>query len=165
MRNIVLGIVLFFVFILLSLAIYLYFFTKLTPVKFSSLHPNIQIVNSSSRFFDIYSNLVLNIKNTAIWNVKPSVMGIFYTDKIRPDNQVIKDDYLQALGATIDIVNKNEVLIYIYVSDDIINSDSPNKIIKDYTIKTIRYYQGIGKSNIDNIFSNLIKLPLYVKSN
>lgn len=165
MRNRVLGIALFFVFILLSLAIYLYYFAKLTPVKFNSLHPNIQITNSSSKFFDIYSNLALNIKNTAIWNVKPSVMGIFYTDKIRPDNQAIKDDYLQVLGATIDIVNKNEVLIYIYVSDDIINSDNSNKTIKDYTIETIRYYQGIGKNNMDNIFSNLIKLPIHVKSN
>ena len=165
MRNIVFGTILFLVTTFLSAFVYLYFFVDLTPVKFNSIHPNIEVVKNSSKFFDIYSNLILNVKNTDIRNVKPNVIGIFYTDKIRPDNKVMLDSYRQDLGSTISIVNENEALIYIYISDNIINSDNHNKIVKDYTIETIRYYQVLSKNSIDNIFLKLIKLPINVKDN
>lgn len=165
MRNIVFVVVLFVITTLLSSFIYLYYFVNLVPVKFSSNHPSVDIVKANSKVFDIYSNLVLNIANKDIWNVKPKVIGIFYTDKIRPDNKILNDSYMQDLGSIIDIANENEVLIYIYVSDNILNNGNSNQIIKDYTIKSIRYYQRIDKSNIDNIFSKLIKLPINVKNN
>ena len=165
MRNIVFGTVLFVIVTSLSAFIYLYYFVDLIPVKFSSNHPSIDIVKTNSKTFDIYSNLVLGIASKDIWNVKPKVVGVFYTDKIRPDNPKIIDSFTQDLGATIDVTNENEVLIYIYASNNIIEGENPDKIIKEYTIETIKYYQWLDNTTNNDIYSKLIPLPINVKNN
>lgn len=157
-------IILSLVLILVLLLLYFFWFTTFVPVKFSSTHPQIAVLKNESKLFNLYANLFLQIKNKDIWGIKPKLIGIIYTDKVRPDNKVLVDSYTQDLGATIDVVNNNEVLIYIFVSDTIVNNGSEKKI-KEYTVDTIRYYQDMKKKNKNYLFLNLIKLPIYVKAN
>ncbi len=169
MKKVLLYLVLLSLFLVISVATYKYSL-DFVPIKFSSKHPSISVTKNTSRLFDIYSSLILEIGYKNILGVKPKLIGIIYTDKIRPDNKVFAnkvfiDSDKHDLGSTIDVSNKNEVLIYIYVSENVLKNKDAESIIKKYTIDTVRFYQGQKKSSLVDLFSKLIKLPIYVRTN
>lgn len=137
---------------------------SIEPVKFSTIHPNIKITRSESILFNIYTNYELKIKTTDMWGVKPNIVGIIYTDKIRPHNQLLNENNEVDFGSLINITEQNESLIYIYVSKNIINSNDAKNRIKRYTVDTISYFQ--QKEGLNNdIFYKITTLPIDVKNN
>lgn len=137
---------------------------SLEPVKFSSIHPNIKIAKPESTLFNIYANYKLKIKTTDMWGIKPNIVGIIYTDKIRPNNQLFNENKEVDFGSLINITDQNEALIYIYVSKNVIDSNVTKNRIQKYTISTIKYFQ--QKDNQESgVLSKFIKLPINVKEN
>jgi len=151
-------------FILIA-SIYLWSKSQLMPTKFNSLHPQIVVLRKGSYLLDIYTNRILDIKNRSLWDVKPKVIGIFYTDKIRADNQIFDKEDLLEFGSTISAKENGEVSIYIYVSENVINNSDAKEKIKDYILDVIGYYQFLGTERKDDKFSNFLKLPIDVKKN
>lgn len=160
-------------YILIALSILLVVFTTIyiltkqsfILVKFNSRHPQISITKSDSYTFNLYSNIKLQIKSKNIWGVKPKLIGIIYTDKARADNKIINDERDLDFSSTIDVINGNEIIIYIYVSENVASNNNAKKRIRDYTIDTIQYYQNQDKVKSNNLFSGLVRLPINVKDN
>lgn len=148
---------------ILVVALFITLKVTLLPIKFSSTHPNISVSRSESLLFNIYSNYVLKIKTTDMWGTKPKIVGVIYTDKIRPNNQVLDDNREVNFGSLISSTEDNTALLYIYISKNVIDDKDAKDKIKNYTIDTIKYFQ--QKEYIDNIFSKFIKLPVNVKNN
>ena len=164
MKKVLVYLVLLSLFLVISIATYKYFL-DFVPIKFSSKHPNISISKNTSRLFDIYSSLISEVGYKNILGVKPKLVGIIYTDKTRSDNKELFDGDQHGLGATIDKANRDEILIYIYISENVIKNKNTESIIRDYTIDTMRFYQRQKKSVLIDLSSKLVKLPINVKTN
>jgi len=153
----------FIILIVLIASAYFWSKTQLIPIRFNSLHPQIEITKQESYLFDIYTNFALDIKNRKLWDVKPKILGIFYTDKVRADNRISDRDNLIKFGSTITRETNSEVSIYIYVSESVINSADAKEKIKDYTLDVIGYYQFLENERKDDVYTKFFKLPINVK--
>ncbi|WKZ25745.1 MAG: hypothetical protein QY322_00305 [bacterium] len=142
------------------------FYLKLTstPVFFNSRIGSLRIENKNPIILDIYLNFSLKLNKFLIKGIKPKSIAIVYTDKVRPSYQYIDDNQKIDFGSTIDILSLNEVLIYIYVSENVLRSSDAEHQIKEYTLNVIQFYQGKEEVTQQNQFNNFFKLPIYVKN-
>lgn len=140
----------------LALGIFYYYSATIVPIKFNSKHPNIAIAKTESLLFNLYANTYVN--------PQIKVIGIIFTEKQRTDNSAVRDGY-QTFGSTLDIINPGELVIYIWVSDNILMEEKAERKILEYTINTIQYYQEVKQQKQLKWLLDLIKIPFYVKTN
>jgi len=150
--------VIFLVVFLITLALGIFYFysVAIVPIRFNSRHPNIAIAKTESILFNLYANTFVNPQT--------KVIGIFFTDKKRVDNLVIVDGY-ETFGSTSDIINPGELIVYIWVSDNVLGEKGVERKILEYTIDSIQYYQGTKQEKQLKWLLDLIKIPFYVKIN
>lgn len=135
-----------------------------TKVVFNSRNENIILSSNKSSSFEIFLNLILNLRTDLISGIKPKTIGIFYTDKPRADNKIYSDDGNLNFSSTKDSTDLENNLIYVYVSDEIINSQDFQRLVLNYTIDTISYYKRQPNYKIYSLLSKYLEIPIHAKN-
>lgn len=166
-----LGLVVFiFVLIFTSLGIW-YVSFSLVPIKFNSKHPRIETAKSESLLLNLYVSYFLDVGKSeflvedidkAVKTVRPRVIGVVFTDKQRMGSPVIFDKE-PVIGLTLDSNTLNELLVYIWVSDKVLEKEDANRTILNYIVNNLSYRQK-QKGSLHKILLNLVKTPFYVKT-
>ncbi len=160
-----LSIILFAIFIILVVFLTINTYLGYTKVVFNSKNERIELKNNKSASFEFFLNLILNLKSDSVSGINPKTIGVFYTDKERADNKMISDRGTVNFSSTKDTSNPDNILIYIYVSNETISNPDFQKQILDYTINTINYYKRQPNYYIYKLLSKYLELPINVKNN
>ena len=142
----------------LTLGIFYLYSTKIVPIRFNSKHPNIVIAKTESFLFNLYANYFLGVGKNG-----HEVIGVVFTDKQRMGNPVIFDGE-PVMASILNSNTPDELLVYIWVSDKVVENKDANKIILDYIVSSISHNEGRGGS-LSKMILNIIKTPFYVKAN